>query len=160
MVPVIAPLIARLIAKPLVTKAIGLPWLTYLKIGGAVSVLAFIGWREVQHRREVGRLHVAIAVAEQQAAAEKIARLEQETLVAEVTINRDQLAGEVRKQNEAVGRLVLARKAEEQAAALAAVRVLSQAREDAAALRAPTSLVPPGEHAMNAWLQEHFGGSQ
>jgi hypothetical protein len=122
---------------------------------GIAAAIGFV-WLKVDHVREVRWLEKELVVIAQQRDAETGAKLEYKSALAEVTFNRDQLALEVRRQNEAIAALVTEAKARESAATVAAVRALRAGEKSADDLRAPTSTVPHGDAAMNSWLQERF----
>jgi hypothetical protein len=153
MLAFLAPLIGRLVAKPLVAKAIGLPWLQI----GAVAVALLIGYLKLQHAREVRQLKGEIAAVTQQLQAERTARLKAENVALEYRNNRDNLAADLRRQSDAVGRLSIELKAAEQASTVTALRALERGRAEAEALRQPTSTVAPGHEAMNEWLKARVG---
>lgn len=155
MLPFLAPFIARTVAKPIVRSAIGLPWLKILPV---VAVLAFIGAREVHHWREHRQERAITARWTADAVSEKTARLQAEVIALEYMNNRDALASDLRRQNDAIGHFAEKAKAEQVEAVLTAVRRLQLGRTEADLLRQPASAVPPGHAAMNDWLDKRLGG--
>lgn len=141
----IALLLGKLLARP----------------GAIVAILAVagFGWIQFDHWRQVRGLESQIAAITQERDAETRAKLETQAALSDVTANRNQLAGEVRRQNEAIGLLSTKAKALESQATVSALRAIEAGKTKADALRAPTSTVPPGNAAMNTWLQERFGGA-
>lgn len=127
-----------------------LPLSAYLAIG----VVGFIGIREWQHSRAVDRLEQDVAAMTSQRDAELRGKLEYQAALSDVTANRDALAQDIRRQNDAIAKLQTDLQATERAASLAAVRALQKGRESAEALRHPTSTVLPGHAALNDWLAE------
>jgi hypothetical protein len=149
------PFLASLLAKPIVKGAIGLPWLKILPV---VAVMSFIGAREVHHWREHRQERAATAAAVAWADAEHAVRLQAEKDALEYKNNRDALAAELRRQNDAIGQFAEKAKADQAEAVLTAVRRLELGRASANLLRQPTTIVPPGHAAMNHWIEERFGG--
>lgn len=142
MIALLLSLGAKLIARPAV-------------LAGVIGALVF-GVREFQHWRETNRLEGHLTAVGLQRDAEERAKLEFKAALSDVTANRDQLAAEVRRQNEAIGLLQLKAKEHETAASLAAVRAFNQGRAAADALKEPTTTVEPGHAAMNGWFDERL----
>jgi hypothetical protein len=135
---------AKLLARPAVLAAV-------------IGALVF-GIREFQHWREVGGLEKQIAELTSQRNDQERQKLEFKAALSDVTANRDALAADLRRQNDAVGLLQLKAKEQETVASLAAVRAFNQGRAAAEALRQPTTVIAPGHEPMNTWLAERFGG--
>lgn len=129
-----------------------LPLGVYLGIAAAAG-FGLLQWK---HAREVSGLRKDIAAAEQQRDEQLRQKLEFKAALADVTANRDALASEIRRQNEAIAQLQLAKTAAERSAALAAVRALEAGKTVANDLRAPTTTVKPGNVPMNEWLAARF----
>lgn len=128
----------------------------WLKLtGAAVIVLSVI---QVRHALEVRGLNRQIAALTSDLATEHQARADVTAALAEVQVNRDQLALEVRRQNDAIAAHVTRAERAEAVAALRATRLLEQGRQLAEALRRDTGpvRVPPGHAAINAWLAERL----
>lgn len=75
-------------------------------------------------------------------------------------VSKSQMEAAITKQNAEVKALKLKAERAQSAAAAAALRALQLGEATADDLRKPTSTVPPGDGAMNAWLKERFGGTQ
>lgn len=123
----------------------------------AILAVVLVGGLQIKHVLQVRSLNGQITAIAAQRDQELRAKLEYKAALSDVTANRDALTSDLRRQNDAIGRLKADMEAQAQAASLSAVRALQQGREDAAALRQPKSTVPPGHVAMNDWLAERVG---
>lgn len=122
---------------------------------GVLGVIVF-GVREFQHHREVNAFKIEITRQIGLYQQERAQRLEASLALSDVSRNRDALASELRRQNDAIGALATKAKAEQATAVLAAVRELQRGQAASEALRQPTTAVPPGAEALNAWLAQRF----
>lgn len=148
------PFVAPLLAKPIVSRALGLPWLKICAAAGALAVALAIWFHIHGLNRELHAMTVRYETQVRYAA-------KLESGLEDVTRDRDMWVGRVTEQNRAITMMQVKAREEQEAAIRTAVRRLQLGQAAADLLRQPTSQVPPGADAMNQWQAEFaasFGG--